>query len=397
MPPSFRLRLHGSGGGPDIVVSLGDRSVVVGRDWNCDLCIDAPTVSRRHGRLEPTPDGFTYTDLGSINGSALAREGVPVRPLAAGMAVELLPGDLLLLGDADAPARLHVEDGDSREDAASRTLTASNLVADLHVTTPDALIALAAHALEAKGPSDLSAAAVTWLRALLPRSDGQAVRIVGTGFSAEAGSRMPAWVQSIALQCSEAVRMHEPDLRDPGVPGGEAVPRTAVVVPLLAGGGWHGFVATWNLAQRDAIPDALVGQLTVGASLLALSASSMGSRLVHEEAARALEREVAALKAARPILDSAVEPMGTSPGFVEAVDLCRRIAPTDVPVVLVGETGTGKEVLARAIHRWSRRAERPFVAFNCSAVPETLMESRTPDVVIKSARFFSTIESDICQ
>ena len=57
------------------------------------------------------------------------------------------------------------------------------------------------------------------------------------------------------------------------------------------------------------------------------------------------------------------------------LEALRKVAPTNATVMLVGESGTGKEVAARAVHRWSRRAEGPFVAVNCAALSESLLES----------------------
>jgi len=65
----------------------------------------------------------------------------------------------------------------------------------------------------------------------------------------------------------------------------------------------------------------------------------------------------------------------TNPKMLELCAETRLLAPSDVSVLLLGESGTGKEVLARAIHALSKRSEGPFVAINCAAIPENLLES----------------------
>lgn len=67
--------------------------------------------------------------------------------------------------------------------------------------------------------------------------------------------------------------------------------------------------------------------------------------------------------------------IGSCPKLRSAVELARRVAPQDSPILLVGETGTGKEIFAQSIHRSSRRRSGKFLAINCAAVPETLIES----------------------
>ncbi|HBH37651.1 MAG TPA: sigma-54-dependent Fis family transcriptional regulator, partial [Curvibacter sp.] len=67
--------------------------------------------------------------------------------------------------------------------------------------------------------------------------------------------------------------------------------------------------------------------------------------------------------------------VGSSPAVVEVKRLARRAAQSASPVLLLGETGTGKELLAHAIHAVSARAHGPFVTVNIAAVPDTLLEA----------------------
>jgi two-component system response regulator HydG len=67
--------------------------------------------------------------------------------------------------------------------------------------------------------------------------------------------------------------------------------------------------------------------------------------------------------------------IGKAPAFRKMLELVARVAPSDASVLLQGESGTGKDVVANAIHRASRRADAPFVVVDCSGLPETLFES----------------------
>jgi two-component system response regulator PilR (NtrC family) len=67
--------------------------------------------------------------------------------------------------------------------------------------------------------------------------------------------------------------------------------------------------------------------------------------------------------------------VGQDPAIQEVIRMVRKVAPSNSTVLIQGESGTGKELVARAIHRYSPRATRPFIAINCSAIPDNLIEN----------------------
>jgi two-component system response regulator HydG len=93
---------------------------------------------------------------------------------------------------------------------------------------------------------------------------------------------------------------------------------------------------------------------------------ALGERRLRDEAA---ELRALATSTGDPEIVAASAPMR------EVLEVVRRVAPADVSVLIFGETGTGKSVIARALHRRSRRAAGPFVTVNCAALPEPLLES----------------------
>ena len=90
---------------------------------------------------------------------------------------------------------------------------------------------------------------------------------------------------------------------------------------------------------------------------------------------RDLKNQCVALKRSVKQLQGSARLVGNSAAIKNVCDLITKVAPTNSTVLVLGETGTGKELAARELHDQSKRADKPFVAINCGALPESLIES----------------------
>ncbi len=99
------------------------------------------------------------------------------------------------------------------------------------------------------------------------------------------------------------------------------------------------------------------------------------SVLARVAAKRELTKKYWALKKRLQRIEGTPDLVGKSPGMESVRQVIAKVAPTDSTVLILGETGTGKELVARALHDQSLRAEMPFVAINCGGLPENLIES----------------------
>jgi DNA-binding NtrC family response regulator len=141
----------------------------------------------------------------------------------------------------------------------------------------------------------------------------------------------------------------------------ETRPNTSVIIVTF-----HGNVETAVSAIRAGAFDFITKPFEMAPLDIALKRAVEHTRL---------REEVRALRNAVERTERYEELVGESAAIQKVCDLVTRAARTDVTVLITGESGTGKELVARALHRRSRRQEGPFVAINCSALPETLLES----------------------
>jgi transcriptional regulator with GAF, ATPase, and Fis domain len=158
--------------------------------------------------------------------------------------------------------------------------------------------------------------------------------------------------------------------------------QSVVAVPLRVGGEIRGFVGWSAIRARREWPDALirrmglVGEIFGSALARSRSEAKLRSALVAiEELKDRLQKENMYLQQEVKVTHNFQTIIGSSRALSRTLQQVEQVAGTDTTVLLLGETGTGKEMLARAIHDLSPRRDRALVKVNCAALPSTLVES----------------------
>ncbi len=141
--------------------------------------------------------------------------------------------------------------------------------------------------------------------------------------------------------------------------------RTLIAAPMVHRAEVIGVIEVANRLDERAFTE---GDLKILRVFATLAAGAIQNARTHADLRRRFE-------GLRETVTAHPEVIGESPGFKEVLKLCDRVAPSNATVLILGETGTGKEVAARYVHQVSRRRDETFVPVNCAALPETLLES----------------------
>jgi Nif-specific regulatory protein len=371
-------RLKGS------VFAIEDVPVVIGRDTNATLCIADASVSRRHSQIQKEAEQFVIEDLESLNGTFINDVPVKHRKLQHGDRVRI--GDsqfIFLLQDSDFRSSSTVRFDDVRVISGSTQQFRFNDALYVMARDLSALMKVSTTINAIRGVEELQKTLLELLFEVVPAERG-VVLLTDAGPEADAtefGSvfgldrlRGPDESISVSRKVTKWVLSHGESLlitsqADTQNFASDSLladqPVSVMCVPLIMVKRTLGVIYL-DTTQPDTLFDR--DHLQLVSAISAITAVAI-------ENARHIEWLVSENQ--RLIADFNIEHnlVGESGPIRDVLQFISKVAPTDSTVLLSGESGTGKELAARAIHLNSRRSEKPFMAVNCAALAESLLES----------------------
>ncbi|MCK6590263.1 MAG: sigma 54-interacting transcriptional regulator [Polyangiaceae bacterium] len=388
---------------------LPSEIVSIGRSPANHIVLDDSHVSGEHARILQTEGKVTLHDLRSTNGTTLVRRGERCKLSPEQSSIDLETGDVIELGTGDAVAALQVtlsEEQDRTRFVSMRRLEELAPAAEKIERDPNALKNLYAVQKRIGGATDLERVLVEVADAvfqLVPaathvtvvlRDDEQVPDTAATAFvpvltrvrlpSGSAGP--PNGPVAITRSVYRKVVKERAAVLAADAPSevGEseslmgAMIRSTIGVPLWKGEEIIGVLQADNRSAPGTLKPQDVELLLVLASnaSLAVANARLIKRLVMAE--DRLQKENSFLKGReekRRGGGKEVEIIGTSPAMRRVIENLDKVVDTRVTVLIEGETGTGKELIAAAVHYRSRRRDKLFVAQNCAALAESLLES----------------------
>ena len=381
------------------VFQLPAEEVSVGRLASNQLCVGDPSVSRQHCLILPVDQGFQIRDLGSNNGTFVNGKRVQECVVSEGDKIRI--GDTVFRFVANEEAALAEQYLRLPDNGVVANSQAEQQVSRSAETAIQRIFENAGEIVGRQGETAARAKSLLSIGAALNAGqEPQALQIALLKRILEAIPGDRAAIVLLPQSASEEPTITGWD-RHCGEPAPVPVSRTLVTKALLDRSAIFSdsvtaseeFNQVSSLARTrvaSVIVAPLVGeQRTIGA--IYLDSADVANPLtrqhlefaavVAEYAGPALERilQLRALKEENRRLQSASQLehglIGCSPAMGQIAERIARIARTDATVMVRGETGTGKELAARAIHQNSARAARPFEAINCSLLRDTLLES----------------------
>ena len=366
-----------------MALPLSERDVSIGRDETNRIALADSAVSARHCVITCAADQIAIRDLDPTNPSFV--NGLPAgdRELNDGDQIQI-GGSLFVLqltGGDEPPSASSVNVDDvsaaapysyilHREDVFATPRRGERDAADRLSRDLEALIRISGAINAIHGLVALERPLLELIADVVPASRGALV-LSGdrqTEIASAAGwSRVPD--QGGAVQVSRPVVEHV--LRDAiGIltyefPEGATTARSVLAAPLVAFDKVLGAIVLEKDGANDRFDE---GHLRLLMTIAAIAATALG----HARHVDTLERANRGLVAELNLDHNMV---GESPAMRDLYRRISRVAQTDSTVLITGESGTGKELVARATHRNSPRVEKPFVAINCAAITETLLES----------------------